>query len=70
MFIMFGYDSAANYLSDIHALDTLNWNWTNDFDPSGYATDIPVGGLSKGAIAGIAVGAVLLVVGYFFFACS
>jgi hypothetical protein len=66
---MFGYDTAHTFLSDIYALDTLNWNWTNFFDPSGYATDIPVGGLSTGAIAGIAVGAGLFVVGYFFFAC-
>ncbi|CAO3670451.1 unnamed protein product [Umbelopsis ramanniana] len=62
MFIMFGYDSAATYLSDIYALDTLNWNWTNYFDPSGYAADIRVGGLSTGAIAGITVGAGLLVI--------
>jgi hypothetical protein len=36
MFIMFGIDIALTALSDIHALDTVNWRWVTEYSASGY----------------------------------
>jgi hypothetical protein len=84
MFILFGINAANSSLSDIYALDTVNWIWTQHFSASGYSqqanTSYPAaingsssaasgstgssGGnsLAAGPIAGIAIGAVLLLV--------
>jgi hypothetical protein len=80
MFIMFGYDYTLGSLSDIHALDTVNWKWVTQFSATGYQTlgnatntTTPISngtttsttsssGLGSGAIAGIAVGAAVVVV--------
>jgi hypothetical protein len=71
---MFGYDYTLASLSDIHALDTINWRWVTDFSAAGYpllsngtnnangTTISSSNGLSSGAIAGIAVGVVAVVV--------
>ncbi|KAI8576783.1 hypothetical protein K450DRAFT_283121 [Umbelopsis ramanniana AG] len=88
MFVMFGWDFTFAPLSDIHALDTVNWRWVSEYSASGYPllsantttnttnTTSPdsnnnssskssqnSGSLSTGAIAGIAVGAVVVVIG-------
>lgn len=84
MFILFGIDASNSSISDIHALDTVNWIWIQQFSASGYLqqgnTSYPAAtngnssaidgntarsndnGLTAGPIAGIAVGAVLVVV--------
>jgi hypothetical protein len=80
MFVMFGYDYTLGSLSDIHALDTVNWRWVTQFSATGYAnigtgtngtnattsnsesTSGSSSGLGTGAIAGIAVGAAVVVV--------
>jgi hypothetical protein len=36
MFILFGLDSTNTSLSDINALDTVNWQWVQQFSVSGY----------------------------------
>ncbi|GAB5585494.1 hypothetical protein Unana1_00394 [Umbelopsis nana] len=86
MFIIFGYDFTLTSLSDIHALDTINWRWVTQFSASGYplqsnnstlspasnstSSSSSSSSLSTGAIAGIAVGggvAVIGAIGLFFF---
>ncbi|KAI8582029.1 hypothetical protein K450DRAFT_228718 [Umbelopsis ramanniana AG] len=82
MFILFGINASNSSLSDIYALDTVNWIWVQHFSASGYSqqanmsypaaingtsstsesTDSSGGNsLGAGPIAGIAVGAVLVV---------
>jgi hypothetical protein len=90
MFILFGIDASNSSISDIHALDTVNWIWIQQFSASGYslqanasypaainetssAADGNTGssdgsGLTAGPIAGIAVGAVLVVVSFTYIA--
>lgn len=90
MFILFGIDASNSSISDIHALDTVNWIWIQQFSASGYSqqgnTSYPAaingtssaadgntgsdGGssLTAGPIAGIAVGAVLVVVSFTYIA--
>lgn len=36
MFVLFGLDATNTTMMDIHALDTINWQWTTHFSASGY----------------------------------
>lgn len=81
MLILFGVNSTNSSLSDINALDTVNWKWVQHFSASGYpqqsnnSSPADANGtmpsdndsttsnrLGTGAIAGIAVAGVIVVV--------
>jgi hypothetical protein len=72
MFIMFGYDFTWTTLSDIYALDTVNWRWVTQFNAAGYqflnntSTDPSHTVLTTGQIIGIAISAAVVLVGTIF----
>ncbi|KAI9287969.1 hypothetical protein BC943DRAFT_350148 [Umbelopsis sp. AD052] len=68
MFVMFGYDYTLGSLSDIHALDTVNWRWVTQYSATGYPilgsgtngtnTTTPNSGATTSSSSGLGTGAI------------